>query len=146
MKIDYDYIKDFFERAAESPAPDFDIQKQMSDLWLDTQDGKRVGNTEKLNKLIFHMEILEDQGLIRSSTDNHGLGFKRLSGGNYSVSVKALRITAAGHDFMAALGRQGVLDKLNTSFKDAGPGEAVKVAFALGAKALDKLLTEATTD
>ena len=146
MKVDIEYIKVLLELALESPTPDFDIKKQMPHLWIDQSGNGIEIDADNLNKLVFHMEILEDQGVIKSSTKSPGLGFSRSMNGSFIVSVKPLRITAVGHDFIAALNRQGVLEQMKTSFKDVGPSEAVKVAFSLGAKALDKVLTEAVGD
>ncbi|MFM5161428.1 hypothetical protein ACEUAT_21160 [Aeromonas veronii] len=70
MRIDIEYIKYFLDAVLEHDKPDFriDIEK-LKPLWLN--------DDEKLNKLVFHMEILEDQRLIESSINTSGIGFRR---------------------------------------------------------------------
>ena len=136
MRIDIEYIKSLLDTVLDHDHPDFDINhEKLKPLWSDEND-------EKVNKLVFHMEILEDQNLIESSTSSPGVGFLRMGHGGFTCSIKPLRLTAQGHQFAADLAKPGVIEQLTTSFKDAGPNEAVKVAFALGKKALEKKLTD----
>jgi hypothetical protein len=133
MRIDIEYIKNLLDVALDHDHPDFRIDhKDIKPLWQ--------GDDEKLNKLVFHMEILEDQGLIENSINSNGIGFRRMSSGGFTVSIIPLRLTANGHQFASDLSKPGVIEQLTTSFKDAGPSEAVKVVFALGKKALEKKL------
>lgn len=132
MKIDIEYIKSLLDIILEHDQPDFRIDhNKIKPLWL---------NDEKLNTLVFHMEILEDQNLIESSTNMQGIGFQRMGNGGFTVSVIPLRLTAQGHQFAADLCKPGVIEQLATSFKEAGPNEVVKIVFALGKKALEKKL------
>ena len=134
MRIDIEYIKFFLDAVLDHDKPDFglDIEK-IKPLW--------VGDDEKLNKLIFHMEILEDQDLIESSIETTGIGFRRMGGGGgFTVSIIPLRLTAKGHQFSSDLSKPGVIDKLTTTFKDSGPTETVKVVFALGKNFIDSQL------
>jgi hypothetical protein len=133
MRIDIEYIKSLLDVALENDHPDFRIDHEdIKSLWS--------GDDEKLNKLVFHMEILEDQNLIENSINSNGIGFRRMSNGQFIVSIIPLRLTAQGHQFASDLTKPGVIEQLTTSFKDAGPSEAVKVVFALGKKALEKKL------
>lgn len=135
MKIDFQYIKDLLDVVLDHDHPDFKItHEDIKPLW----DGD---DEEKINKFVFHMEILEDQGLIESSTSFPGVGFTRTGEGRFSFSIKPLRLTAQGHQFAADLAKPGVFEQLKTSFKDAGPAETVKIVFALGKKALEKRLS-----
>ena len=139
MRIDITYIKELLDIILDHDSPDFNINHpKIAPLWH--EDG------EPLNKFVFHMEILEDQDLIESSTKNPGLGFKRFSNGEYGVSVIPLRLTADGHQFAADLNKPGVLEQLRTTFKDLGPAETVKIAFRLAGKATDKLLSKYLDD
>jgi len=134
MRIDFQYIKDFLDVVLDHDHPDFKInQEGIKPLW----DGD---DKERINKFVFHMEILEDQGLIESSTSSPGVGFTRMGDGGFSVSIKPLRLTAQGHQFAVDLAKPGVFEQLKTSYKDAGPAETVKIVFALGKKALEKRL------
>ena len=135
MKIDLEYIKEILEIILEHEHPDFRIDHpKLKPMWLNDDD--------KLNKLVFHMEILEDQNIIESSISSPGLGFNRMGNGGIAVSVKALRLTAQGHQFASDLSKPGVIEKLTTSFKELGPSEAVKVVFELGKKSLDIKLSK----
>lgn len=135
MRIDIEYIKDLLGVILDHDHPDFRIDiPGIEPLW--------VNDDEKLKSLVFHMEILEDQNIIESSTTLEGLGFKRVVNGGFSVSLRPLRLTAKGHQFVSDLSKPGVLKQLKTSFNDIGPSEMVKVAFKLGGKALDKKLSE----
>jgi hypothetical protein len=132
MRVDIQYLKDFLEVALDHDKPDFRIDhEKIKPLWEDD---------EKLDKLVFHMEILEDQGLLESSIDSSRVGFRRMAGGGFTVSVIPLRLTAQGHQFASDLSKPGVIEQLSTSFKEAGPSEAVSIVFALGKKALENKL------
>lgn len=132
MKIEIEYIKNLLGIVIEHDHPDFRIDHiSIKPLWV---------NDEKLNKLVFHMEIMEDQGLIESPTTLSGIGFSRMGNGEFIVNIIPLRLTASGHQFAADLSKPGVIDQLTTSFKDIGPAETIKVVFALGKKALEKKL------
>jgi hypothetical protein len=135
MRIDIGYIKNLLDVVLEHDHPDFRIDHEdIKPLWY--------GDDENINKLVFHMEILEDQSLIESSINSNGIGFRRMSNGEFTVSIIPLRLTAQGHQFASDLSKPGVIEQLTTSFKDAGPSEAVKVVFALGKKALEKKLED----
>ncbi|MCX2793226.1 hypothetical protein [Vibrio sp. Sgm 5] len=134
MRIDIEYIKHLLDTVQDHDEPDFNIYNdKIKPLWLN--------DDEKLNKLVFHMEIMEDQGLIENSINTNGIGFQRMGGGGgFTVSVIPLRLTARGHQFVSDLSKPGVIEKLTTTFKDAGPSETVKVVFALGKNFIDSQL------
>lgn len=133
MRIDIEYIKNLLDIVLDNDHPDFRVDHQgIKPLWQNDDN--------KLNKLVFHMEILEDQGLLESSSNSNGIGFGRMGNGKFTVSIIPLRLTAQGHQFASDLSKPGVFEQLTTSFKDAGPAETVKVVFALGKKALEKQL------
>lgn len=135
MRIDIEYLKSFLDILLDNEHPDFRIDHpKISPLWGDNDEG--------LKKLVFHMEILEDQGLIENSTNLSGLGFQRMGHGGFGVSLRPLRLTAQGHQFAADLSKPGVFEKLKTSFKDAGPAETVKIVFDLGKRVLERKLDE----
>ncbi|MGR5062006.1 hypothetical protein [Photobacterium sp. DNB22_13_2] len=135
MKIDIEYIKNFLELVLENNHPDFKLNQDSFKGFISTDD--------ELHKLVFHLEILEDQGLLKNSSNNlQGIGFSRSGCGSFSVSIIPLRLTAQGHQFASDLVKPGVIETLKTSFKDAGPSETVKAVFSLGKKALEKKLAE----
>ena len=133
MKIDLEYLRDFLAAVQEHDEPDFRIDHpDIKPLWKDDDEGTK--------KLVFHMEILEDQGLIESSISSPGLGFVRTGYGAVNVSLKPLRLTAQGHQFAADLSKPGVFEKIKTSFNDCGPTETIRVVFALGSRFLESKL------
>ena len=132
MKIDIQYLKNFLDVILENDHPDFDLRHpHIMPLWVDD---------DKANLLIFHMEILADQGLIESSSSRDSIGFRRLANGEFIVSIIPLRLTASGHQFASDLAKPGVFKQLTTTFKDLGPAETVKATFKLGAKAFENRL------
>ena len=95
--------------------------------------------------MVFHLEILEDQGLIESVSNKiHGIGFQRMGRNDVQLSIIPLRLTATGHQFAADLVKPGVFETLVSNFKDAGPTEAIKVVLGLGKSILEKKLAELT--
>jgi hypothetical protein len=133
MKIDVEYMRDLLSILTEHDHPDFRIDiPKIKSLWE---------NDEKLNKFVFHMEILGDQSLIEDSINPHkGLGFLRSGNGGIRVSLKPLRLTAVGHQFASDLAKPGVMEKLKKSFKEAGPVEMIKIVCALGQKIIEQAL------
>jgi hypothetical protein len=133
MRIEVEYLKDFLEIALDHDEPYFRLDhKDIKPLWFN--------DDKKLNKLVFHMEILRDQGLIENASGSGSLGFQRMGNGGYTVSIIPLRLTAQGHQFAADLAKPGVIEQLKKSFIDSGPTEVVKIVLALGGKILDKKL------
>ncbi|WP_318413057.1 hypothetical protein [Photobacterium leiognathi] len=135
MRIDFEYIKDFLALVLDNEELDFNLnQEQFKPLHADS-DAKK--------KMVFHLEILEDQGLIESAINkNNGIGFRRSSRNEVTLSIIPLRLTATGHQFAADLVKPGVFEKLVSNFKDAGPTEAIKVVLGLGGSILEKKLAE----
>ncbi|CAK1985279.1 MULTISPECIES: DUF2513 domain-containing protein [Vibrio] len=137
MRVDFEYIKDFLALVLDNEELDFNLnQEQFKPLHADF-DAKI--------KMVFHLEILEDQGLIESVSNRiQGLGFQRSGRNDVILSFIPLRLTATGHQFAADLVKPGVLEKLVDNFKDAGPTEAVKVVLGLGKSILEKKLAQLT--
>ncbi len=131
MRIDIQYIKDFLEIILDHDSSHFTIDiPKIKLLW--SNDDK------KWNKLVFHMEILEDQNLIESAVDSYtGIGVRRASDGSIPINAVPLRLTAEGHQFALDLSKPGVIDKLITHVKYLGPIELIKMAFELGKEAME---------
>ena len=142
MRIDLEYVKELLEIFLESDLPTVDLK---SFPFLDL----RNDGDESQHKFVFHMEILHDQDLIEAAipTPSGGIGINRLSGGGfYTFAVIPLRLTAAGHDFAAALDEPGVLEKLMRDFKDDGPTAVVSAAGSILKKIVEKKLTDLAGD
>ena len=137
MRVDFEYIKDFLTLVLDNEELDFILDQDAFKSLHEDSDAKK--------KLVFHLEILEDQNLIESVSNNiDGIGFKRFGRNEVVISFIPLRLTAQGHQFAADLVKPGVFEKLESSFKEVGPTEAVKVVFSLAKQALDKKLAELT--
>lgn len=104
MKIDPDYLKGLLEAFEASAEPTTDIE-QLKDAGFDYHD--------KL--FIFHMRILADRNLVEQPD-----GECAISGGDGHIiwSVLPLRLTSAGHEFVAALRNKEVWATIKTNFKD----------------------------
>ena len=96
MQIDPDYLKRLLEAFQAAPGPLTDIE-QLQAAGISYQDPQ----------FVFHMEILQDRGLIQQPDGEPGFGLIRGADWNYqSWSVVPLRLTADGHDFLQAFGRR----------------------------------------
>ena len=107
MKIDLDYLKGLLEAFEASSEPTTDIE-QLKDAGFDYND--------KL--FIFHMRILADRNLVEQPDGEFGFGAILGVDGQISWSVLPLRLTSAGHEFVAALRNKEVWATINTNLKD----------------------------
>lgn len=135
MKIDYDYLKEVLSTFLTSDKPYITIR----DL------GFYEKNQEDLSKLIFHLTLLADQGIIRdrelkysSFEDITGIYFSGdgiLHGGECDIVL-----TSEGHDFAIALSQNPILERIKKDFSEAPMAAAKQIATKLFAKILhDKL-------
>ena len=107
MKIDQDYLKGLLEAFEAADKPTTDIEELES-----------RGFSNKDDKFLFHLQILEDQGLVEGDKDI-GLGYQRSVDGFISWGTIPLRLTAMGHDFIEALHNKEVWETIKTNFKEA---------------------------
>ena len=109
MQIDPDYLKRLLEAFQAAPGPLTDIE-QLQAAGISYQDPQ----------FVFHMEILQDRGLIQQPDGEPGFGLIRGADWNYqSWSVVPLRLTADGHDFLQALRDQRIWSTIKREFKSA---------------------------
>lgn len=107
MKIDSDYIKKILTKAQSSERAIFNIY----DL---VEDKNEISDEE----FIFHMQILSDQKLIVTDSDNSSdIGVSRTGNGQVSWRVTHLRLTSTGHDFIEALTNDTVWKKIKKELK-----------------------------
>lgn len=135
MKIDYDYLKELLSTFLNSDKPSITIR----DL------GFYEKNKEDLSKLIFHLTLLVDQGLIRDSGLNYS-SFKDITGicfggdGIIHGGECDMVLTSEGHDFAIALSQNPILERIKKDFSEAPISAAKQIATKLFTKLLkDKL-------
>jgi len=108
MKIDQDYLKKLLETCEAAPAPIFDIDEL-----------KAAGVDFDTDQFVFHMDILNDLGVIERDDGEQGYGLVRGIDGHMSWAAVPLRLTARGHQFIEALRDKEVWATLKRDFKDA---------------------------
>ena len=134
MKIDQDYMKRLLEACQASEKPTFDIE-----------DLKAAGFDYGDPRFEFHMKIVNEQGFIEQDDGDAGFGLTKGMDGFLSWSVLPLRLTASGHEFIAALSNKKVWATIKTTFKDASISTLKTVAMRLleayTTKEIDQLLS-----
>ncbi|MBV5336986.1 MAG: DUF2513 domain-containing protein [Deltaproteobacteria bacterium] len=116
MNIDQEYLKGLLEafEAADSPTTDIEELKSRNYDYRDV-------------KFLFHIKLLEDQGLVRADAGNR-LGYVRGADGIVSWSVVPLRLTAKGHEFIETLRNKDVWEAIKSNFKDASLGSLLNIS------------------
>lgn len=117
MQIDYDYLKQLLEAFAAAPRPTTDIEEL-----------KNRGIEYDSDQFLFHMEILQDKGLIEQPDGDPGIGVSRSADGFVSWAAIPLRMTAAGHEFLDGMRNEKAMAVVKRDFKHAGI-ETVKTVF-----------------
>jgi repressor of nif and glnA expression len=88
---------------------------------------------------LFHMQILEDKDLVRSSTGN-GIGYTHTTSGEVAWLTRDIRLTSEGHDLASALERNEVWEVIKSEFDNECLTILIKVAIALAENyAMEKL-------
>lgn len=135
MKIDYDYLKEVLSAFLNSDKPSITIR----DL------GFYEKNQEDLSKLIFHLTLLVDQGLIRDRELKYS-SLKGITGICFSGDGIPhggecdIVLTSEGHDFAIALNQNPILERIKKDFSEAPMAAAKQIATKLFTKILnDKL-------
>lgn len=121
MKIDLDYIKRLLETFENS-------EKAFSNII----EFKKSGLDYDSEEFIFHLYLLWDNKIISTEKpEDSNFGFSR--GGNASPqwTVKNLRLTYDGHQFIEALKNADIWNKLKTDFKKSGLSTIVDVSKTL---------------
>lgn len=117
MKSDQEYIKGLLEA--------FEAAKHST---TDIYELKENGYDFTDERFIFHLKILRDLCLIEQEGGGTTLGYSRGAGGNTTWSPAPLRLTAQGHDFIAALRNKEIWNTIKNEFKDASIGTLCKTA------------------
>lgn len=130
MTIEIEYLKKLLSKAQESKKAIFTI-RELADNQTEIDD----------EKFVFHLKILADQGLIVSDYDNsNDIGDSRNSNGSLSWSIKFLRLTNKGHDFIEALNNKTVWNKIKNEVKSKSLSVLVTTAQVLLSKSIEQSL------
>lgn len=136
MKLDLDEIKKLLNCFIESPQPYITIKE----LGLLDADEKEQ------SIMIAHLLLLAENGFISSlklETGFESLGLHpshRSTGITWSFAIKPIRITQAGHDFVAVLNQRPVFEKLKEEAQEAPIALLRKIGSALAEKLLKEKL------
>lgn len=117
MQIDYDYLKQLLEAFAGAPGPTTDIH-ELQERGIPINDPQ----------FLFHMEILQDKGLIGQPDGSRGIGVVRSVDGFVSWGAIPLRLTADGHEFLDGMRNENAMAVVKRDFKAAGI-DTVKTVF-----------------
>jgi len=117
MKIDHEYLKNLLIAFEDSPEPDTNIRELLE-----------AGFNYNDPKFVFHMRLLDDQGLIARTDGKPGFGLYLGADDGGSWGVLPLRLTSRGHDFIADLRQKEVWNSVKENFKDASMSTLVDVA------------------
>ena len=121
MKIDLDYLKQLLEN--------FETSKKAFTNILELKDKGMDYDSEEF---IFHLHLLWDHNLISTEfPEDLNFGFSRQWNGEPNWSVKNLRLTYDGHQFIEALNNSDIWNKLKTDFKKSGISTIVDVSKTL---------------
>lgn len=121
MTINLDYLKQLLETFETS-----------ENAFTNINELKKNGLDLDSEEFIFHLHLLWDKKLI--STENPedlNFGLSRISNGEPSWSVKNLRLTYDGHQFIEALRNDDIWNKLKKDFKKSGISTIVDVSKTL---------------
>lgn len=130
MTIEIEYLKKLLSKAQESKKAIFTI-RELADNQTEIDD----------EKFVFHLKILADQGLIVSDYDNsNDIGDSRNSNSSLSWSIKFLRLTNKGHDFIEALNNKTVWNKIKNEVKSKSLSVLVTTAQVLLSKSIEQSL------
>lgn len=115
MKLDYERMKKMLDVFYHSETP-----------YITINDFENTGLDEDDDLFLFYMQIMEDKNLI-TSMEGDGLGYSFGSIGGV-WSVKELRLTDIGYDFIVALEQPGVWDVIEKKFKTEGLNTVISIS------------------
>lgn len=117
MKINHEYLKGLLEAFEASPEPQTNIRELA-----------KAGYDYTTDEFLFHMRLLDDQGLIGQPDGDYGFGLLVGADGHKSWSVIPLRLTSDGHAFLETLENKEVWNTVKSGFKDVSIGTLVDVS------------------
>ncbi|WP_337020858.1 DUF2513 domain-containing protein [Pantoea anthophila] len=117
MKIDQYYLKKLLIAFEDNEGPQTNI-RELKEAGFDYND----------QKFIFHMRLLDDQNLIARTDGRPGFGLSLGADDGGSWTVLPLRLTAQGHDFIAALRQKEVWNSVKEGFQEASISTLIDVS------------------
>ena len=94
-------------------------------------------------KFAYHLIIMSEKGLITGAMRNHNMGIELEQDDRYDfVSGVPWRLTPAGHDFASALTKPGVIETIQSKFKEEGLSFVIDMTKQIGKKRVEKLAKE----
>jgi hypothetical protein len=134
MRLDYEYLKTVLDVFLDSSTPTVN--------WESFQGFH--GTIENEHKFVFHIEILADKDLVRGAGSDGSFGIQEFQEGQteyYYVDVP-WRLTAAGHDFAAALNKPTVMAIIKEKFQKEGLSAVIDITKSLVISQAEKRLAE----
>lgn len=131
MKIDQEYLKGLLEVFENAEEPTIDVN-ELEELGFNTED----------SRLIFHLQLLADQGFVKREDGRHGLGYTKGADGHVTWFAIPLRLTSQGHTFIEALRNSDVWNTVKSEFKEASMSTMYNVSKKLLEGYTKKKLTE----
>ena len=108
MKIDQEYLKSLLKCFVEA-----------NTAYIDAKVISAALKTEVDQKLLFHLEILNDKDMVKRDGDNTGIGMLLDASGDIHYSIVPLRLSAEGHEFYEAISKPEIWKKLKANFENA---------------------------
>jgi hypothetical protein len=109
MRIEVDYLKELLQAFLNAPGTTTDIRElRQLDPKLDCERDPRFE---------FHIRLLADGGYVQRDDGKWDMGYERSADGLVFWNVLPLRLTAAGHEFAAALCNSHVYEEMEQQVK-----------------------------
>jgi hypothetical protein len=132
MNIDPDYLREILRTFSDSPTSSITIA-----------DLRDAGLMEDRERLFHHLEILNDQQMIVLQSGERGIGLTVSADGRRGWGRIPLRLTAAGHEFLASTADATIWHRVSAEAKKLGGGLTLSLLTSM-AKGLAKQALEGT--
>jgi hypothetical protein len=130
MRQDNSYIRNLLIKLEEIEGIDFNIQL-LADNGIDIND----------QKFIMHFRLICDQDLVvPAGKTDYGFGYDGKNNFSWQCVVP-LRISSRGHEFLAAVRKSEVWEKIKSDFTDASISQVIDAGLKLGDAWLKKKVT-----
>jgi len=122
MKMDHELIKKILLGFEKASTPYASLKKVAE-----------IENLEIDDNFIYNCDLIADRRLIVDSNGISKTGIKKDLGGDFSMAVIGLRLSAEGHEYLSAIKKPAIWEKTKKIAGDAGLGTMIEVAkIALG--------------